>query len=311
MEKVLISAPYMHIDRKSVEALMLDLPYEFHWIDVKERLEEDQLLSVIGDYQAIICGDDRITKNVIDAATQLKCIVKWGTGIDSIDKEYAESKGISVCRTPNAFTVPVADSTIGYMLADVRTIFYNTQIIRSGGWSKPQGYTLSEMTVGIIGFGNIGKAVAKRLIPFEVKVIAYDIETITDEDAQILHAHKAGSLDQIFEESDIITLHCDLNSSSRHIINELSLSKVKRKPLIINTARGPLIDEKSLIKALENGIVRGAALDVFEEEPLAKDNPLRFMTNVMGACHNSNSSPQKWINIHKNSIRMLHEELTK
>lgn len=306
--KVLITAPYMHREKEKVMKMLKDFTFDADWIPVEERLEESDLLPIIGKYEGILCGDDRITKKVIDAAENLKVIVKWGTGIDSIDKEYAESKGIKVRRTIDAFTEPVSDTTIALMLSEVRGLLKNDKIIKSGKWDKPQGYTLREKTIGIIGFGNIGKAVAKKLIPFGPRVLVNDIVAIDDKILKDLHCEPA-TKDEIYRECDIITLHTDLNPTSEFLLDKEAFAKMRGKPFIINTSRGPLIREKDLIDALADGIISGIGIDVYEYEPLAPDSPLRSLDNVIGACHNSNSSPQCWDKVHRNSLEMMSEEL--
>lgn len=308
MYKVLVSAPYMHKEKGKVSQMFNKYDFDLTWIAVEERLEEEDLLKVISEYDAIVCGDDKITEKVIDAATKLKTIIKWGTGIDSINVEYALTKNISVKRTLDAFTEPVADTTLAMMLADVRSLFKNDNIVKSGGWGKPQGYTLAEKTVGIIGLGNTGRAVAKRLVAFGSKVLACDIMNVDEKDSSRLNV-EITSIDKIFSECDIISIHCDLNDSSFHLLDEDAFLKMTKKPFIINCARGPIINEKQLICAIEKGFIRGAGLDVFEEEPLSLVSPLRKMDNVITSCHNSNSSPDKWDKVHLNSIKMLAKEL--
>ena len=310
MKKILISAPYMHraTEKPKVIEMLKGYDFDVTWASVEERLEEADLLPIIGMYDGILCGDDRITSKVIDAGSNLKAIVKWGTGIDSIDKVYAESKGIKVCRTPNAFTEPVADSALGLMLNEVRGIARNNAIVRSGKWDKPQGYTLQEKVIGIIGFGDTGRAVAKRLIPFGAKVLVNDIRTFEDSlftSLNVTHVSK----DEIYEQCDIIALQCDLNPTSNHLLNKEAFAKMKRAPYVMNIARGPLVKEEDLIDALNQGIISGVALDVFEHEPLAPNSPLRSMENVTASCHNTNSSPMCWDAIHKNSLKMMNEAL--
>lgn len=307
-KKILISAPYMVREKGKILEMLKAYPFEAEWIPVDERLEEADLLPIIGKYDGILCGDDRITAKVIDVATHLKAIVKWGTGIDSINKEYAESKGIKVRRTPNAFTEPVSDTTLGLILNEVRGIVRNDKVVKSGGWDKPQGYMVREKIIGIIGFGDIGQAVAKRLIPFGPKVLVNDIKELSTERLESLNVTLA-SKDEIFETCDIITLHTDLNPTSQHLLKRESFLKMKKKPYIINTARGPLIKESDLIEALQNGMIAGVGIDVFEHEPLSLDNPLRSMDIVTGSCHNTNSSPSCWDKIHVNSLKMMDEEL--
>lgn len=306
--RILITAPYMFRERELVGPLLDRPEVKVEWLPVRERLEERELLRVIEDVDGIICGDDRITRKVIDQAACLKVIVKWGTGIDSIDREYASERGISVRNTPEAFTMPVADSALAYMLAFCRGIAKNDSILKGGGWDKPQGYSLSEKTVGIIGFGSIGTAVARRLRPFGTRILANDIRDISAEQARTLGVQMR-SLEALLAESDFVTLHCDLNESSHHILNAERLVLCRPSTVVINTARGPLIDEPALVRALEEDRIAGAGLDVFEDEPLPLESPLRHMPQALLAAHNSNSSPQCWQRVHRNSVAMLFEEL--
>lgn len=307
--KVAISAPYMHQEKNKIENYLKNYNWEPVWIPVKERLEEEDLIKFINQFDGIICGDDRLTANVYDHAKNLKVVVKWGTGIDSINKEEAEKRGIEVCRTPNAFTVPVAESTLALMLSFARNIQFNDRVMKSGDWAKPQGHTLSECTVGLVGFGNIGQAVAKRLLPFQCKILATDIMNKSQE------AKNCGvefvSLDEILEHCHYISLHTDLNSTSHHLINQKSISKMKLSPFIINTARGPLICEEDLILGLEQKKISGAGLDVFEVEPLETSSPLRNMPQVLLSSHNTNSSSHYWNFVHQNSLEMMDAGLRK
>ncbi|MEE9215413.1 MAG: NAD(P)-dependent oxidoreductase [Thermodesulfobacteriota bacterium] len=304
MNKVLITAPYMLREREKVEQLFSGFSLNLDWAEVKERLGENELLSVIGKYDGIICGDDRFTESVIDAATRLRVIVKWGTGIDSIDKEYANKRNILVYNTPDAFAAPVADTTLGMILYFSRGLKQNDDIMKMGGWDKPQGYALSEKKIGIIGLGNIGTAVAKRLCVFGTTIFANDIVA---KDPSIIEKYciHMVSKEEIYEQCDFITLHCDLNESSHHLLNGKIFAEMKNTAYIINTSRGPIIKEDDLIEALREGIIAGVGLDVFEHEPLPADSPLRKMSNAILSSHNSNSSPVHWQNVHENSIKML------
>ena len=308
-EKILISAPYMLKEKEKIQAMLSPYPHlDITWAQVRERLEESDLLKMIEPFSGVICGDDRFSVNVYEKAKNLRVIVKWGTGIDSLNQEEAKKRGIKLFRTPGAFTDPVADSTLSYILAFCRGIKANDDILKQGQWEKPQGYALFEKTVGIIGFGEIGQAVAKRLMGFGPSVLAHDCVEI---DSKIVNELKVTmtSLEQILLTCDFITLHCDLNESSQYILDEMAFAQMKKKPYIINTARGPLIKESALLAALDNEDISGAALDVFEEEPLDKDHSLRKRDNTLLAAHNSNSSPACWDRVHKNSIEMLIEGL--
>lgn len=308
--RVLITAPYMLRERSKVEKLLQPHALDVTWAEVKERLEEPELLKCIAEFEGIICGDDRITPKVLDQAKKLKTIVKWGTGIDSIDKIAAEARGISVFRTPGAFTEPVADTTLALILAFSRRLIDNDAILKNDGWDKPQCFGLFERTIGIIGYGDIGKAVAKRLKGFGSTVLVNDVCSL-DSSMLAKEGVVSATKEEIFKKADFITLHSDLNASSRYLLNENSFNQMLKKPVIINTARGPLVEENALVHALQNKKISGAGLDVFEEEPLPLTSPLRRYTNVLLSSHNSNSSPASWDRVHKRSVEMLVEGLKK
>jgi len=303
MYKVIISAPYMQKEIDRFEQELKDKNIDIFLPEVKERLEEDDLLKIIEDIHGIICGDDRITEKVIDKAKKLKVIVKWGTGIDSINKKYAESRGIKVFNTPNAFTEPVSDTVIGFMLCFARNILVSDKMMKQGKWEKIKGFTLQEKTLGIIGVGNIGRRVAEKAKVFGMKIIGNDIRKIEDPPCKMV------SLNELLKQSDFVSINCDLNETSHHLINMEKLKLMKKDAIIINTARGPIIKEEDLILALKNKIIAGAGLDVFEFEPLPEDSPLRKMNNVILSPHNSNSSSFFWNRVHRNSLNMLYKGL--
>jgi D-3-phosphoglycerate dehydrogenase len=176
--------------------------------------------------------------------------------------------------------------------------------IKSGVWRKIPGISLSESTLGVIGVGNIGKAVLQRACGFGMRLLANDIIPIPD---AFLLENKVISvnLQTLLCEADFVSVNCDLNPTSRHLINHDTLGLMKKSAVLVNTARGPIVDENALITALRTKKIGGAALDVFENEPLPQDSPLLQMDNVMLAPHNSNSSPAAWENVHWNTIRNL------
>ena len=277
--------------------------------DVEERMEEEDLLQYAGQFDGAICGDDRYTARALEACSpRLKIISKWGTGVDSIDAESCSRLNIILSRTPNAFTTPVADTVLGYMLAFARRVPWMDAAMKRGEWEKIPGKTLSECTLGIIGIGNIGKAVTRRARAFGMKVLGTDIIDIDH-----VFISESGiemtTLEYLLSSSDFVSVNCDLNPTSHHLINSKTLAKMKSSAVLINTARGPIVEETALVAALSSGQVGGAALDVFEFEPLPKDSPLLKMDNVMLAPHNSNSSPTAWERIHWNTIRNLLEGL--
>ncbi len=306
---VLLTAPYMlpFLDRfrPVLESYDLDLIVP----DVHERMEENDLLKYTSQFDGAICGDDRYTARVLEACSpRLKVISKWGTGVDSIDASACSRLNIILSRTPNAFTTPVADTVLGYMLAFARRGPWMDSAMKRGEWEKIPGIALSECTLGIIGIGNIGKAVTRRAKAFGMKVLGTDIIEIDH-----VFISESGiemtNIETLLPNSDFVTVNCDLNTTSHHLINFKTLAQMKSTAILINTARGPIVDEKALVAALQSGQVGGAALDVFEHEPLPLDSPLLKMDNVMLAPHNSNSSPSAWERIHWNTIKNLVEGL--
>lgn len=309
MKTVLLSAPYMlpFVDRfKPVfdhYKLQLIVP------EVHERLSEAELLQHAGKFDGCICGDDRYTPRVIEAcAPRLKVISKWGTGIDSINQAAAARHGIQVRRTTNAFTIPVSDTVMGYILAFARRQPWMDRAMKSGQWEKIPGKALQECTLGIIGLGNIGKMLTRKASAFGMKILGADIVEI-DPDFLAQYEVEMTTLEDLLSRADYISVNADLNQSSFHLINASRLEGVKSGAVLINTARGPIVEEPALIAALQSGQLAGAALDVFEVEPLPHDSPLLQMDNVLLAPHNSNSSPQAWEKVHWNTIRNLLEGL--
>jgi D-3-phosphoglycerate dehydrogenase len=306
---VLFTAPYMipFVDRfkRVFDHYNIDLIVP----DVHERMEESDLLNYAGQFDGAICGDDRYTARVLEAcAPRLKVISKWGTGVDSIDAEACSRYEIRLGRTPNAFTLPVADSVMSYILAFARRQPWMDREMKSGKWEKIPGKSLSECTLGVIGIGNIGKALTRRARAFGMKVYGTDIIEIdhvfiTETNIEMT------TLEFLLSNSDFISVNCDLNSTSFHLINSDTLALMKPDAILINTARGPIVEEQALIAALRAKLLAGAALDVFEHEPLPLESPLLKMDNVLLAPHNSNSSPAAWERVHWNTIRNLVEGL--
>jgi len=306
---VLFTAPYMipFVDRfKPVfDQYNIDLIVP----DVHERMEESDLLNYAGQFDGAICGDDRYSARVIEACLpRLKVISKWGTGIDSIDAEACSRYEIKLCRTTNAFTLPVADTVMGYILAFARRQPWMDREMKSGKWEKIPGKSLNECTLGVIGLGNIGKALTRRARSFGMKVYGTDIIEI-DHVFITETGIEMTSLESLLSNSDFVSVNCDLNPTSYHLINGDTLALMQPDAVLINTARGPIVEEQALIEALQAKRLAGAALDVFEQEPLPLESPLLKMDNVMLAPHNSNSSPAAWERVHWNTIRNLIEGL--
>jgi D-3-phosphoglycerate dehydrogenase len=305
MPTVLMTAPYMIPFLDRFRPVFAKHGIELIVPEVRERMEEADLLKYAGQFDGAVCGDDRYTARVLEASTpRLKVISKWGTGIDSIDAAACSRLNVRLCRTTNAFTTPVADTILGYLLAFTRRLSRMDAAIKRGEWEKIPGRALSECTLGVIGVGNIGKAVTRRAKAFGMKVLGTDIIEI-DHVFITESGIEMTNLEYLLSNSDFVSVNCDLNPTSHHLINAQTLAKMKPSAVVINTARGPIVDEPALVAALQSGQIAGAALDVFEYEPLPHDSPLLKMDNVLLAPHNANSSPAAWERVHWNTIKNL------
>ena len=278
--KILVS------DKLSEQGIEL-LRQETAWqVDVKTGLTLAQLLEVIGSYDALLVrSNTKVTAEVIQAGKSLRVIGRAGTGVDNINLEAATNKGIVVMNTPGGNSVSVAELAMGLMLAMARSVPQASASTKAGKWDKKSftGVELKNKTLGVVGFGKIGMEVAKRARAFQMNVVVYD-PFVSDRLAQDLSV-KLVSLDALFAESDVITLHVPLVEATRHLVNTASIAKMKDGVRIINTARGELIHEADLAAALDSGKVAAAAVDVLSLEPPAKDNPLPKHPKVIVTPH--------------------------
>lgn len=303
--KVLISAPYILPVVDRFLPLFKEAGIEPVLARVEERLDESELLNLVGEVEGVVCGDDQFTEQVLKrAAPRLRVISKWGTGIDSIDGEAAEKFGVRVYRTPDAFTQPVADSVMGYILAFARQLPWMNREMKAGSWNKRIARALHECSLGVVGVGNIGKQVLMRARTFGMQLYGNDILDIDQGFLSQTGVQMLG-LPQLLARSDFVSLNCDLNPTSTQLLDRDAFQMMKREAVLINTARGAVVVEADLIEALRKGEIAGAALDVFEQEPLPADSPLRDFENVLLAPHNANSSPAAWERVHKNTLRNL------
>ncbi len=237
-------------------------------VDVKVGLSPDELKEIIGNYDGLaIRGATKVTADVIEKATNLKVVGRAGTGLDNVDIKAASKRGIVVMNTPGGNTVTTAEHTLSMMMALVRNIPQACASMKDGKWEKKKfsGAEILNKTLGIIGLGKIGSVVADRAIGLGMNVIAYD-PFLSEEQAKQMGI-RLGSVDDIFREADVITLHVPLTADTRGIINAKNIAKMKKGVRIINCSRGPVVNEDELADAIESGHVAGAALDVFNTEP--------------------------------------------
>jgi len=251
-------------------------------VTLKTGMDEEELLKTIPGYNAaVVRSATTIRKRVIDAASDLEIIVRAGIGLDNIDVSDAEKAGIQVANTPSATTISVAEHTFGLMLDTVRNHGQANLSMKAHKWEKKalKGTELYGKTLGIIGSGRIGLAVADRAIAFGMKIIAFDIVDIkTDLDINQV------SLEYLFAQADMISLHLPLTEKTKHMISDDAFKQMKDGVIIINAARGGVVHEAALLRALESGKVRAAGIDVYEKEPT--DNfPLIDHPNVIAMPH--------------------------
>lgn len=246
-------------------------------------LSSAELLPLIRGVDGMIAGLDKIDREVIAAADRLKVISRYGVGVDTIDLEAARQKGIVVTHTPGANSASVAELTIALILSLARNLVEAVTETKSGRWPRLSGLSLEGKTIGLIGLGAIGRQVARRLSGFGCRVIAFDpfVDERTGNDVGV----QMVSLDDLINQSEFISLHCPLNQDTRGMIDRAFLSKMKPGAFLINTARGELVDETALCEAVQNGRLRGAALDVLVEQPPCPDHPLLSLPQVLITPH--------------------------
>ncbi len=250
-------------------------------VDVRDDISADELPSVIPSYDGMVVRSrTKVRTPLIDAAKNLKVIVRGGVGLDTIDADYARSKGITVMNTPLASSASVAELAIGYMFALARSICVATSSMKAGKWEKKkfEGDELGGKTLGILGIGNIGKEVARRARALDMQVIAYDPYVTAAKDVELV------SFDELLSRSDYLTLHLPHTSETHNMFGAAQLAKMKAGARIINCARGGILDEDALYDALVSGKVAGAALDVYAEEP-CQGHKLFTLEQVIGSPH--------------------------
>jgi len=246
-------------------------------------LSSSELMEMITGCNGYIAGLDDIDRNVIEAAHQLKVISRYGVGVDKVDLDAAKENGIVVTNTPGANSVSVAELTIGLIISLARMIPAASEATKNGEWPRMSGLTLAGKVIGLLGFGAIGKNVARRLQGFDCMVIAYDpaYDSATGEDLGVQFRLR----DEIISEADFLSLHIPLTSDTQGMVNTAFLRKMKPGAFLVNTSRGELIDEEGLLGALTSGQLRGAALDVFAQQPPGTDNPLLALPQVIATPH--------------------------
>jgi D-3-phosphoglycerate dehydrogenase len=271
MPKVLVTARSFRKLQGDHWRVLQEAGYEVITPEQDQPLKEAEMIPLVGDVEAALVGNDAVTQRVIAAGPRLKVISKHGVGVDNVDVAAATRAGVVVTNTPGANQVAVAELAVALIMALTRKLAYHDTVVKSGGWSRIIGTELEGKTVGLVGLGRIGKEVVLRLKGFRVKFLAHDVYQDTAFAAE--HGVRFVALDELLAESDIVTLHAVLTSDTQHLIGEKELARMKPTAYLVNTARGGLVDEAALARALAENRLAGAGLDVFADEP-PKDSPL-------------------------------------
>jgi len=287
--KILVTCPPMLRMIDSFRELFAQYGAVITTPDVVQTLSVEELKQLVPQHDGWIIGDDPATREVFSAgkAGQLKAAVKWGIGVDNVDFAACKDLGIPIVNTPNMFGGEVADVAVGYVIALARETFEIDRGVRAGNWPKPRGISLSGKTVALVGFGDIGKNTARRLLAADMKIVAYDPFA---QPSQELSAVEMATWPERIEEADFIVMNCALTNSSRHMLNADVLERAKIGVRVVNVGRGPLIDERALEDALQSGKVYSAALDVFEIEPLPMSSPMRNHPRCVFGSHNASNT---------------------
>ena len=249
---------------------------------------EEPMKALIAEADYAISGQVAVSSDVLRAGRKLKLVHKWGVGVDNIDIEAARALGIRVARTTGSNALPVAEFTIGLMISALRFIAWSHEELKQGRWATGRlpgdTYTLSGKTVGIVGLGAIGKTVARLLAGFGCTLL-YSKRTPLDPAEEAALGVRHASLAEILERADVVSLHCPLTPETTNLIDAAALRAMKKTAILVNVARGGVVDEQALVAALRSRAIAGAAMDVFSVEPLSPDSPLLALDNIVVTPH--------------------------
>jgi len=304
MYKILVTCPPMIKQIENYKQLFENNNLEYFCPKFTQVMTEDELMEILPDYDGWIIGDDPATKQVFEAGVKgkLKVAVKWGVGVDNVNFEACKELGIPITNVPNVFGEEVSDVAIGYLLCLTRKLHLIDAETKNGGWIKPCGNSLSNKKVCLIGFGDIGRSTARKLLAFNLNVFVSDpgFEKVDNNiickynsDIKIsdeLNKVNITSLEEAVTECDFIVVTCALNKFTHHLVNENVIRLANKGVRIINVARGPIVKEEDVIKLLEEEFIESVGFDVFEEEPLKNDSKLRdYPQNIYGSHNGSNT----------------------
>jgi D-3-phosphoglycerate dehydrogenase len=306
MPKIFISTSTFDLSNFISKNLIIESGYEIVKNPYNRKLTENEICEMLkNDVIAMIAGTEPITRKVLETASSLKIISRCGVGMDNVDLLAASEFGIKVFNTPDCLTQSVAELTIGHILSLIRNIVISDRNIRNNKWKQQMGNLLSEQTVGVIGYGRIGKRVSQLCSNFGANVIVYDPYFIDKTDCNI----SITPFNTLLSKSDIVTLHLPMSEQNHHILGEKELKQLKDTSYVLNMSRGGLIDETALYSALKDNKIRGAALDCFENEPY--NGKLLELENVQVTSHIGSYAIEARNQMEKESSLNLINELNK
>lgn len=273
-----------------------------------QELAGEALVSAMSTVGGVIAGDDKFTAEVLGRLPDLRAIAKWGIGLDGIDQQAAETLGISVTNTPGMFNDEVAEMALGYTISLIRGIVSTDRAVRRGEWRNPVGRSLTQKRVTLLGLGNIGLSFAQKAQALGMDVRAVDPGERARADAASIGVI-LGELTDLLPETDVLVVTCPLNSGTHGLINSATLAQMPVGAWLVNVGRGPVAVDADIASALRSGHLGGAALDVFEVEPLPEDSELRSFDNVILGTHNSSNTLEACHRTHDASISNLLAQL--
>lgn len=307
MAKILVTCKQMQVELPHYKDRIESHGYELIVPELRgQQFSSAELSELMPDVVGLIAGDDELDKDFFAASPALRTLVRWGIGMDSVDHQAASESAVVVRNTPGVFGQEVADMALGYMLSLARGINQTDRSVRAAEWPKYEGFTLASQTVGIVGFGAIGREVASRALAFGMDVLIFDpfldATTMPEKMTSVSFA-------TLLNSSRFVVLTCPLTTETHHLIDSEALRQMPQNAFVVNVARGPVVDESALADSLESGQIAGAGLDVFEVEPLPMSSRLRSLPNVILGAHNGSNTRQGVARASSAAVDILLREL--
>ena len=309
--RVLITCRQMQESLPSLADQLSTLNWELKVADLGDRqhFSASEMSSLLADVEGAIIGDDEVTELSLAKADHLTAICKWGIGTDGIDLEATERRAVRVGRTPQMFGEEVADVALAYTIGLARNLFEIDRGVRSGAWPKPIGRSLRGLRAVIVGYGDVGQALARRL-----QLIGFDLTVVEPSEVNSDLAQERGlqvlDLKEASRDANFLHVTCPLTTETRGLINPDVLESLSEPSYVVNVARGPIVDEQALVAALTADRLAGAALDVFDNEPPDGNNPLLTAPGVILGSHNASNSYEATIRASSRALRVLESLLS-